>query len=54
MVQLNPVPVFCAQKITSTIWRKFSTELSVQMVSAAGLLERKKNYKAEPFFPTKF
>ena len=34
MVQLNPVPVFGAQKNTSTIWRKFFTEISVQMVSA--------------------
>ena len=34
MVQLNPVPVFCAQKNTSTIWQKFSTEIFLQMVSA--------------------
>ena len=34
MVQLNPVPVFGAKKNTSTIWRKFFTEISVQMVSA--------------------
>ena len=53
MVQLNPVPVFGAQKITSTIWRKFSTEIFVQMVRAAGLLERKK-LQGRPFFPTKF
>ena len=32
--QLNPVPVFGAQKNTSTIWQKFSTEIFVQMVSA--------------------
>ena len=36
MVQLNPVPVFGANKNTSTIWRKFFTEISVQMVSALG------------------
>ena len=36
MVQLNPVPVFGAKKNTSTIWRKFSTEIFVQMVSALG------------------
>ena len=34
MVQLNPVPVFGAKKNTSTISRKFFTEISVQMVSA--------------------
>ena len=34
MVQLNPVPVFGAKKNTSTIWRKFFTEISVQMISA--------------------
>ena len=34
MVQLNPVPVFGAQKNTSTTWRKFFTGISVQMVSA--------------------
>ena len=34
MVQLNPVPVFGARKNTSTIWRKFLTEISVPMVSA--------------------
>ena len=34
MVQLNPVPVFGARKNTSTIWRKFLTEVSVPMVSA--------------------
>ena len=38
MVQLNPVPVFGAKKKNSTIWRKFFTEISVQMVSAAGNL----------------
>ena len=32
MVQLNPVPVLGAKK-TSTIWRKFSTEISLQIVS---------------------
>ena len=37
MVQLNPVPVFCAKKNTSTIWQKFFTEISVQIVSAQGL-----------------
>ena len=38
MVQLNLVPVFGAKKITVvTIWRKFSTEIPVQMVSAHGL-----------------
>ena len=34
MVQLNPVPVFGARKNTTNIWRKFSTEIPVQMVSA--------------------
>ena len=34
MVQLDPVPVFGAKKNTSTIWRKFFMEISVQMVSA--------------------
>ena len=34
MVQLNPVPAFGAKKNTSTIWRKFFTEIPVQMVSA--------------------
>ena len=34
MVQLNPVPVFGAKKSTSTIWRKFFTEIFVQIVSA--------------------
>ena len=34
MAQLNPVTVFGAQKNISTIWRKFLTEISVQMVSA--------------------
>ena len=39
MVQLNPVPVFGAKKKNnSTIWRKFFTEISVQMVSVLGLL----------------
>ena len=36
MVQLNPVPVFGAQKNTSTICQKFFTEIAVQMVSAPG------------------
>ena len=36
MVQLNPVPVFGVKKNTSTSWRKFSTEIFVQMVSALG------------------
>ena len=36
MVQLNPVPVFGAKKYTITIWHKFFTEISVQMVSAPG------------------
>ena len=36
MVQLNPVPVFGAKKNTSTMWRKFSTDIFVQMVSALG------------------
>ena len=37
MVQLNPVPVFGAQKNnTSTIWQKIFTEITVQMVSAPG------------------
>ena len=34
MVQLNPVSAFGAKKNTSTIWRKFFTEISVQMVIA--------------------
>ena len=34
MVQLNPGPVFGAKKNTSTMWRKFFTKISVQMVSA--------------------
>ena len=35
MVQLNPVPVFrCQKKNTSTIWQKFFTEISMQMISA--------------------
>ena len=34
MVQLNPIPVFGAQKNTSTIWQKFFTKIFVQMVSA--------------------
>ena len=39
MVQLNPVPVFGAKKKkNSIIWRNFFTEISVQMVSAAGNL----------------
>ena len=36
MVQLNLVPVFGAYNNTSTIWRKFFTEISVQMVKATG------------------
>ena len=36
MVQLNPVPVFGAQKNTSTVWQKSFTEIAVQMVSAPG------------------
>ena len=36
MVLLNPVPVFGANKNTSTIWRKLFTKISVQMVSAPG------------------
>ena len=37
MVQLNPVPLFGAQKNnTSTIWQKIFTEITVQMVSAPG------------------
>ena len=32
MVKLNPVDVFGAKKITSTIWRKIFTEISLQMV----------------------
>ena len=36
MVQLNPVPVFVAKKYTSTIWRKFCTKISVQMVNTSG------------------
>ena len=39
MVQLNPVPVFGAKKNTITIWRKFFTEISVQMVSAQSLCD---------------
>ena len=41
MVKLNPVPVFGAKKKnTSTIWRKFFDEISVQMVSAPKPSER--------------
>ena len=36
MVQLYPVPVFVARKNTSTIWRKFFTKISVQMVNTPG------------------
>ena len=45
MVQLNLVPVFGAKKNTSTIWRKFFSEISVQMVSAHGLVENGENRK---------
>ena len=48
MVQLNPVPVFGAKKNTSTIWRKFFTEISVQMVSA-DRNENQENRKKENF-----
>ena len=48
MVQLNPVPVFGAKKNTSTIWRKFFTEISVQMVSA-DRNENQENQKKENF-----
>ena len=34
MIQFNHVPVFGAKKNNSTIWRKFFTEIFVQMVSA--------------------
>ena len=37
MVQLNPVTVLDAKKTTTTIWRKFFTEISVEMVSAPEL-----------------
>ena len=37
MVQLHPVTVFGAKKNTTTIWRKFFTEISVEMVSAPEL-----------------
>ena len=47
MVQVNPVPVFGAKKKnTNTIWRKFFTEISVQIVSAQGfppILETEKS-----------
>ena len=46
MVQVNPVPVFGAKKNTNTIWRKFFTEISVQIVSAQGfpsILETEKS-----------
>ena len=48
MVQLNPVPVFGAKKNTSTIWRKFFTEISVQMVSS-DRNENQENQKKENF-----
>ena len=48
MVQLNPVPVFSAKKNTSTIRRKFFTEISVQMVSA-DRNENQENQKKENF-----
>ena len=48
MVQLNPVPVFGAKKNTSTIRRKFFTEISVQMVSA-NRNENQENQKKENF-----
>ena len=48
MVQLNPVPVFGAKKNNSTIWRKFFTEISVQMVSA-DRNENQENQKKETF-----
>ena len=38
MVELNPVPVLGVKENTSTIWRKFFTEMSVQMVSALFLV----------------
>ena len=41
MVQLNPVPVFCAKKNTSTIWTQFFTDISVQMVSTPFLRSSK-------------
>ena len=52
MVQLNPVSFFGEKKKTkkqkqkqkkntSTIWRKIFTEMSVQMVSALGLISQK-------------
>ena len=47
MVQVNPVPVFGAKKNTNTIWRKFFTEILVQIVSAQGfpsILETEKSY----------
>ena len=35
MAELNPVPVFGAKENSSTvIWRKFFTEIPVQMLSA--------------------
>ena len=42
MVQLNPVPVFGAKKNTSTIWRNFFTEISIQAVNAQALATGKK------------
>ena len=52
MVQFNPVPVFGAQKNTSTIWRKFFTDISVQMVRAPFRRHRNKliilQYKWKP------
>ena len=41
MVQLNPVSFFGEKKNTSTIWRKFFTEMSVQMVSSLGVISQK-------------
>ena len=42
MVQLNSVSFFGEKKKnTSTIWRKFFTKMSVQMVSAQGLIRQK-------------
>ena len=49
MVQLNPVPVFGAKKRNSIIWRNFFTEISVQMVSAAGNLLDKTEFRKTAF-----
>ena len=55
MVQLNPVPVFCAKKNTSTIWQKFFTEISVKMVSPLNFARtenvKEKNWQSRKISP---